>query len=67
MPKQPQPFTAVTNSFYPWSLSYLWSLWKTRCRSTFLVRTVVRDSLVLAFLIWTGGGHNAALENDVHE
>jgi len=39
-------------------------------------RTTVRDShvlantrrsVVLAILMWTGGGHNAALENDVHE
>jgi len=27
MPKQPQPFTRVTDNFYLWSPSYLWSLW----------------------------------------
>jgi hypothetical protein len=67
MPKQPQPFTAVTDSFHPWSLSYLWSLWTTHWTGTLMDRTTVRDSLALTFLMWYGGGHNAVLRNDVHE
>jgi len=63
MSKQPQPFTAVTASFYPWWLSYLWSLWKTRWTGTLMDRTSVRGSLVLIIVMWNGGGHNAALGN----
>jgi len=58
MPKQPQPFTAVTDSFHPWSLSYLWSLWGymicavgTRWTGTLMDRTTVRDSLVHKSLV----------------
>jgi hypothetical protein len=71
MPKQPQPFTAVTDSFYPWSLSYLWSRWMTSWTGTLTDRTIAGDShvhayirwsVVLAILVWTGGGHNVALQ-----